>query len=87
MRRSIETAYYMFKDHPNIRNNKLKFIVHPLLREKLHVSVDIPTQNTKEVFEGYKKTYNEISLDTSLLNDFFRNYDKPLDEYIKDLKV
>ena len=40
LRRAIETAYYMFKDHPNFKN--IEFIVHPLVRENIMTTSDIP---------------------------------------------
>ena len=43
MRRALETCYYVFKDHPNVKAGKIKLIITPDLREKLHVSVDIPS--------------------------------------------
>jgi hypothetical protein len=53
MKRAIETAYYMFKDHPNLKNNKMKILIHPLLREKMHVSVDIPASNFGNMIKEY----------------------------------
>jgi broad specificity phosphatase PhoE len=37
LRRAIQTAYYLFRDHPN----KPKLIVVPFLREMLSSSCDI----------------------------------------------
>ena len=40
LRRAIETAYFMFKDHPNFKN--IKFIIHPIIRENIMTAGDIP---------------------------------------------
>ena len=40
MRRALQTAHLLFKDHPNF--NRLRFVVHPLLRENMHTVCDIP---------------------------------------------
>jgi broad specificity phosphatase PhoE len=31
MKRTIQTAYYLFRNHSNTKNNKIRFIIHPLL--------------------------------------------------------
>ena len=33
LRRTMETAYYVFKDHPNFKG--MKVVVEPLIREKI----------------------------------------------------
>ena len=33
LRRTMETAYYVFKDHPNFK--KMKVVVEPIIREKI----------------------------------------------------
>jgi hypothetical protein len=33
LRRTMETAYYVFKDHPNFK--KMKIVVEPIIREKI----------------------------------------------------
>jgi phosphohistidine phosphatase SixA len=40
LRRALETAYLLFKDHSEFNN--IKFIVHPMLRENTHTVCDIP---------------------------------------------
>lgn len=40
LRRCIQTANYLLKDHP--RFNEIKFIIVPYIREHLHTSGDIP---------------------------------------------
>jgi hypothetical protein len=40
MRRALMTAWLLFKDHKDF--SRLKFVVHPLLRENTHTSCDIP---------------------------------------------
>ena len=60
LRRTMETAYHVFKDHPNFR--KIEFVLEPTIREKIGISGDIPLSNNewqrsydlvyKEMFEG-----------------------------------
>ena len=45
MRRAMDTAYHIFKSHPNVKN--ILFKVDPLLRESVRSSADIP------VFDAY----------------------------------
>jgi len=45
LRRTMETAYWVFKDHPNFKGKKMKFVLHPMLRELCTVSCDIPLTN------------------------------------------
>ncbi|CDW81112.1 UNKNOWN [Stylonychia lemnae] len=40
LKRAIETAYWMFKGHKDF--DQIKFVIFPLLMEKLHVSADLP---------------------------------------------
>lgn len=40
MRRALQTAYLLFRDHPNFA--RIKFVAHPLLRENMHTVCDIP---------------------------------------------
>eukprot|EP00830_Metopus_es_P000351 TRINITY_DN1037_c0_g3_i1.p1 TRINITY_DN1037_c0_g3~~TRINITY_DN1037_c0_g3_i1.p1 ORF type:complete len:295 (+),score=66.27 TRINITY_DN1037_c0_g3_i1:3-887(+) len=58
MQRAIETSYHMFNKHPNI--GKIKFIVHPLLREILNNSNDVPNATLKRLRPKYEtlKDYN-----------------------------
>jgi len=43
MRRTLETAYYTFRDHKNYKNGTMKLIVNPDMRERLNVNCDVPT--------------------------------------------
>lgn len=45
MRRTLQTAYYIFKDHENFKNKSMKIIINPDIREKLHVACDIPSED------------------------------------------
>ena len=47
LRRTVETAYYIFKDHPQIKG--MKFIVEPRIREKILIGPDAPDWNSYEV--------------------------------------
>jgi hypothetical protein len=44
MRRAVETAFYSFKNHPNLKN--IRFYVEPLIREKITVAADLPVWNS-----------------------------------------
>ena len=52
LRRALQTAYLVFKDHPNFQS--IKFIVHPMLRENMHTVCDIPENflDVKNAYEG-----------------------------------
>lgn len=65
MRRAIQTAYYTFKDHPNLEN--IKFIVVPAWREFMNYASGVPSniQETVKSFEG--KLPN---IDMSLFDEF-----------------
>lgn len=41
MRRALETTYLVLKDHPNFA--KMRFIIHPGIREKLGGADDVPS--------------------------------------------
>lgn len=47
LRRAIETAYYMFRSHPNF--HRIKFILHPMVRENIMTAGDIPGDINKVV--------------------------------------
>jgi hypothetical protein len=49
MRRTMETCYYMFNQHPNWK--EMKFVLHPLLREKIGISGDVPLPNDRLKYE------------------------------------
>ena len=55
MQRTLQTAYYMFKNHPNF--NSMKFIVLPELREKLQVVADTPFLSFKELQKQFKEKF------------------------------
>jgi hypothetical protein len=40
LRRALQTAYLLFKDHPYFRS--IRFVVNPDLREVMHTVCDIP---------------------------------------------
>jgi broad specificity phosphatase PhoE len=65
LRRTLETAYYIFKEHPDF--SKIKFIVVPNLRESMNTSSDIP-----ENFENVRDEFSKIfpHLDYSLMDDY-----------------
>lgn len=51
LRRALQTAYLLFKDHASF--SEIKFIVHPMLRENTHTVCDIP-----ESIETVKDEYS-----------------------------
>jgi broad specificity phosphatase PhoE len=56
MRRALETAYLIMKDHPNF--GEIKFIIHPDIREKLGGADDVPSQNIQNLFKEYNEKFN-----------------------------
>jgi hypothetical protein len=65
MRRAMQTAHGLLKDHP--RFNELKFIIVPFIREHLHTSGDIPGTYERTV-EDAKRLFPNVDTDT-----FFEN--------------
>ena len=49
MRSALETAYILFKDHPNF--NSIKFIMLPHLRPPLDCPANIPIEICETVYE------------------------------------
>jgi len=67
MRRTLETAFYIFKDHPNFKT--MQFIVNPDLREKITITGDVPLNNcelVKVIQEVYQPMFQN-RLDVSKL--------------------
>jgi broad specificity phosphatase PhoE len=62
LRRTLETAYRIFHNHRNFEN--IKFMLHPLLREQLHCSCDIPA-DINLVLKDFQPRFPH--LDTSLM--------------------
>ena len=56
MRRALETAYLILREHPNFQN--MRFVVHPDLREKLGGADDVPSQNIQGLFEEFNVKFN-----------------------------
>ena len=57
LRRTMETAYHVFKDHPNF--SKIKFELEPTIREKIGISGDIPLSN-QEWQIAYDLVYRDM---------------------------
>lgn len=55
LRRAMQTCEAIFQNHPNYKN--IKFIVHPLLRELLNNSNDIPN-SLSELRKKYEPKYD-----------------------------
>lgn len=52
MRRTIETAFHIFKDHPNFKN--IKFKINSVIREKVLIAGDFPVfDSCKMIKEEY----------------------------------
>ena len=62
MRRAIQTAYYVFKIHPDF--DKINFVICPYIRELLGTTCDIPSK-TIDVLEELSPLFP--NLDTSLI--------------------
>eukprot|EP00347_Sterkiella_histriomuscorum_P008388 403345286 len=73
LRRALQTAYLLFKDHENF--DRIKFIVHPMLRENTHTVCDIP-----ESLDQVKLEYQEKipHLDFSLIGSSLQDHQKKL---------
>jgi hypothetical protein len=57
----METAYHIFKDHPNWQN--LNFVVEPLIREKIMIGSDMPVFNSmKTITEEYLPLFPNLDL-------------------------
>lgn len=65
LRRSIQTAYFAFRDAPNF--SSIKFILHPDLGESLGNADDIPEDIRTVWIEYYN--YFPTGLDPSLFED------------------
>lgn len=51
LRRALETAYFMFKDHPNFKT--IKFVVHPHIREPITMPSDLP-DDMEQIVNDYR---------------------------------
>mmetsp|Transcript_4678 Transcript_4678/g.7959 ORF Transcript_4678/g.7959 Transcript_4678/m.7959 type:complete len:297 (-) Transcript_4678:15-905(-) len=49
LRRTLDTAFFIFREHPNFY--QIRFKVHPLIREKMRVSGDMPTCDVLNMIE------------------------------------
>jgi hypothetical protein len=65
LRRAFETAYFVYKTHPDF--DRIKFIVFPLIRESLNTSSDIPSDISEILLEFKEKLPN---LDCSMLETY-----------------
>lgn len=88
LRRAMETAYHVFKNHPSFDN--IKFIVVPKLREAVDTAWDIPV-NILDTVEEYKTKFK--NLDVSLLKEygdvshyFLRDINQPFAKKILSVK-
>ena len=65
LRRTIQTAFYIFKNHPNFQ--KMKFILVPKAREAMVGVADLPG-DIDTVINTYSKLFPQ-GLDTSLIRE------------------
>ena len=70
LRRALQTAYYVFWNHPNF--DDIKFIVVPKLKEGLKTCSDIPN-NIYETIEEFSKKFKNF--DASLFKLYKVYYD------------
>jgi hypothetical protein len=49
MRRTLETAYHTFKEHPNF--NQMQVVLNPDIREKITITGDVPLANADYLTE------------------------------------
>uniref|UniRef100_A0A7S3JCI5 Uncharacterized protein n=1 Tax=Euplotes harpa TaxID=151035 RepID=A0A7S3JCI5_9SPIT len=56
----METAYHMFRDHPNFQN--IVFYIHPLIRENIMTSADIPEDITVNL-DTYGALFPRLNLE------------------------
>jgi hypothetical protein len=64
LRRSLETAYHVYKDHSDFES--IRFIILPSIRESLNTSSDIPS-DIDSIISEFKEVFPR--LDSSLLDD------------------
>lgn len=68
LRRTMETAYHIFKDHPGAKS--IKFVVEPHIREKIMIGSDAPSWNSHEVITlEYCQLFQDagMTLDLSMI--------------------
>ena len=65
MRRTLETAYHVYKKHPNF--DKIRFILMPTIKESLNTSSDFPS-DVDEIISEFKEFLPH--LDCSLIDDY-----------------
>jgi hypothetical protein len=57
----MDTAYHIFKSHPNFEN--IKFIVEPLIREKIMIGSDLPSDDChKKIILEYSSKFKILDL-------------------------
>ena len=65
MRRTLETAYHIFKEHPNIKN--MRVVVEPKAREKIMIGSDAPCWNSYEMIKKeYVPLFQDLGIDLDL---------------------
>ena len=77
LRRALETAYYVFKNHPNFNN--INFIVVPKLREQLYGMSDFPN-NIDETIKEFLPIFPNFNY------DLFDEYEDRLNFFYVDLQ-
>lgn len=88
MRRTLQTAFHIFKEHPQFK--EIKFFVMPELREKLQVVADTPSLNASALMQEFKEEFGEnFDYETYFPqhdkeNWFFNELDQNIKELIKE---
>lgn len=67
----MQTAAELFKGHPNI--DKIKFIVHPLMKEHVYSLSDLPG-DFSQTYEDFKDVFP--NLDVSLMRNADGSFNK-----------
>jgi hypothetical protein len=77
MRRTMETAYHLFKNHPDF--NDIKFIIVPKAKEGIKASSDIPG-NIDSIISEFSEKFPNLN------DDLFKEYSNRLDYFLEDLQ-
>lgn len=81
MRRTMQTAYYLLRNHPN--KESMKYVVHPGIREHIFGFSEM-TDNWSEKFENQYQCYFP-NLDASLMKTPDGEYDELF--YLRDIQL
>lgn len=84
LRRALQTAYHVFKSHPNF--NKIKFVVVPKMREIINTTQSFPANIDTSIEELSQLIPNldtsELDKYSDRLNYYVEDFDEELKDYI-----